>query len=102
MNKLPVLSIACLALAVSAASTAYAQASHPMADQLAEKVVQKYRTSSCADLARERQTPPSAKKAQMEGRAGQLLREDPQLRAAFVAKVAAPIADKMIVCGFIP
>jgi hypothetical protein len=101
MHKLPILLGSCVALALLA-SGANAQPQYPMANQAAAKVVAKYQNSSCADLAKERQAPPSARKAGMEARAGQLLRDDPQLRAAFVAKVAAPVADKMIVCGFIP
>jgi len=101
MNKLPLLLSACVVLALSA-SGANAQSQRPMLDQAANKIVAKYQTTSCEDLAKERQTPPSARKAQIEGGAGRMLREDASLRAAFVAKVAAPIADKMIVCGFIP
>lgn len=101
MYKMTLLMSACLAVALSP-SGANAQSDHPMLDRAASKIVAKYQTTSCEDLAKERQTPPSARKAQIEGRAGQMLREDASLRAAFVAKVAAPIADKMIVCGFIP
>lgn len=101
MNMQAVLLSSCMALALTA-SAASAQSQHPMLDQAASKIVAKYQTTSCEDLAKERQTPPSARKAQIEGRAGRMLREDASLRAAFVAKVAAPIADKMIVCGFIP
>lgn len=97
MHKLPIL-LGSLALL---ASGAHAQPKYPMANQVAAKVVAKYQNTSCADLAREHQSP-SAKKTAMEARAAQLLRDDPQLREAFVAKVAAPVADKMIVCGFIP
>jgi hypothetical protein len=32
----------------------------------------------------------------------QLLHDDPQLRAAFIDKVAAPIANKLFQCGMIP
>jgi hypothetical protein len=101
MSKMPLLIFACLAAALSA-SAADAQSQHPILDQAASKIVTKYQTTSCADLARERQAPPSARKAEVKDRVGQMLREDASLRAAFVARVAAPIADKMIVCGFIP
>ena len=101
MHKLPVLLGPCVALALLASGANAQPQQYPMANQVAAKVVAKYRNTSCADLARERQSP-SVKKTAMEARAAQLLRDDPQLREAFVAKVAAPVADKMIVCGFIP
>jgi len=31
-----------------------------------------------------------------------MLRNDPQMRAAFIDKVAAPIANKMFECGMLP
>jgi hypothetical protein len=89
-----------LALAAAVACAAYAQS--PIVDAVANKVVQKYQSSSCEQLAAERQAPKTAAKAAAEQRAGQLLRQDAQARAAFVAKVAAPVVDKMIVCGFVP
>ena len=68
----------------------------------ATKLVQKYQSSSCEQLAQERQAPKSAQKEQAKQRAGEMLRNDAQVRQEFVSKVAAPIVDKMIVCGFIP
>jgi len=41
-------------------------------------------------------------KPAMEQKVVQLLRSDPQMRAAFIDKVAAPIANKMFECGMIP
>jgi hypothetical protein len=41
-------------------------------------------------------------KSEREQQAAQLLRDDPQMRAAFIDKVAAPIANKMFQCGMIP
>jgi hypothetical protein len=101
MRHAPILLSASLMFALGSAP-AWAQSAYPIADKVAAKVVQKYQTTSCQDLAKERQTPKSAEKAQVEQRAGQMLRQDPQLRASFVSKVAAPVVDKMIVCGFIP
>jgi hypothetical protein len=31
-----------------------------------------------------------------------MLKSDPQMRSAFISKVAAPIANKMFECGMIP
>jgi len=41
-------------------------------------------------------------KPQMEQEALQMLKSDPQMRSAFINKVAAPIANKMFECGMIP
>ena len=49
---------------------ASAQESHyPVMEKIAQKVVQKYQTSSCQDLARQKSQPPTGKQAQMEQRA---------------------------------
>jgi hypothetical protein len=41
-------------------------------------------------------------KPEMEERAIQALRNDPQMRNAFINRVAAPIVNKMFECGMIP
>jgi hypothetical protein len=79
-----------------------AQGQYPLVDAAAARLVQKYQTSSCEQLAAERLAPKPPQREAMMQRVGQLLRQDPQVRMEFVSKVAAPIADKMIVCGFIP
>jgi hypothetical protein len=38
----------------------------------------------------------------MEQRVIAMLKADPQMRAAFINKVAAPMANKMFECGMIP
>ena len=38
----------------------------------------------------------------MEEKAIQVLRNDPQMRNAFINRIAAPIANKMFECGMIP
>jgi hypothetical protein len=75
-----------------------ASAQHPMLDAVANRVVQKYQQSSCEQLWQKRGQPQS----QREQEAIQMLHDDPQLRAAFIDKVAAPIANKMFECGLIP
>ena len=89
-----------LLLAIS--TQGQAAESYPIADQLAAKLVAKYQTSSCQQLAQERQAPPNAQKQALEVRIGQQLQLNPQMRVNFVNKVAPTIVDKMIVCGFIP
>jgi hypothetical protein len=67
-------------------------------NMLADQVIQKYQQSTCEQLWEKKGEPKSAR----EQEALQLLRNDPQMRAAFINKVAAPIANKMFECGMIP
>jgi hypothetical protein len=71
---------------------------YPIMNRVADKVIQKYQNSTCEQLWQERGQPKPA----MEQEAVQLLQGDPQMRAAFINKVAAPIANKMFECGMIP
>jgi hypothetical protein len=71
---------------------------YPLLDKAANKVIQKYQYSSCEQLWQERGQP----KSQREQEAVNFLRNDPQMRAMFINKVAAPIANKMFECGMIP
>jgi len=75
---------------------------YPIMEQVAQKVIQKYQNSSCEELAQQRAHPPMGQKAQVEQRVVQLLRDDPQMREAFIDRVAAPIANKLFECGMIP
>ena len=95
MNKLSRKVAAALA-AVTIAGIAAAQ--FPIMEAVADKVIQKYQTSSCEQLWAQKQAPKSAEEQRMIG----LLQGDPQMRAAFIDKVAAPIANKMFQCGMIP
>jgi hypothetical protein len=60
----------------------------------------KYEQSSCEQLQQKQQqkAPPSAG----EVKAVQFLHSDPQMRTAFINKVAPPIANKLFDCGMIP
>ena len=87
--------IALLCAAVSAQD-------YPVLDRIAEKVVQKYQQATCEQLWQERAQKGKAPKPQMEQEALQMLKSDPQMRSAFINKVAAPIANKMFECGMIP
>ncbi|MFL9904013.1 hypothetical protein PQR75_37520 [Paraburkholderia fungorum] len=82
-------------------SAAIAQ-QYPVLDMVAGKVVQKYQGSSCEQLWQERAHKNSQPKSEREQQALQLLHDDPQMRAAFIDKVAAPIANKLFECGMIP
>ena len=74
----------------------------PIMDKIADKVIQKYQTSTCEQLWQERAQKGKAPPPQMEQEALQMLKSDSKMRAAFINKVAAPIANKMFECGMIP
>lgn len=74
----------------------------PIMDKLADKVVQKYQTSSCQDLMQKKSQPQPAKREMIEEKALEMLRKDPQMRTEFLNRVAGPIANKMFECGMIP
>jgi len=96
MSKKMIVAVATLA----AAGVAYAQ--FPVMDRVADKVVQKYQTSTCEQLWQEKAQKQGQPKPEMEQRAIQMLKQDPQMRQAFFAKVSAPIVNKMFECGMIP
>jgi hypothetical protein len=77
-----------------------AQGQYPMVDSIANKIVQKYTSSSCEQLwmKKSEHAPPSVE----EQRAIGVLRNDPQMRAEFINRIAAPIANKMFDCGMVP
>ncbi len=72
----------------------------PIMDSVANKVIQKYQTSTCEQLwiKKSEKAPPSAQEQKVIG----FLKTDPQMRMAFINKIAAPIANKMFDCGMIP
>ncbi len=75
-----------------------ALADFPLMNMVADKVIQKYQAATCEQLWAQKQQPKSAEEQRLIG----LLQNDPQLRAAFLNKVAGPIANKMFTCGMIP
>ena len=87
-----------LALGLLYVTTASAQ--YPMMDAVANKIIQKDQTSSCEQLwvSKSQKKPPSPE----EQNAIKMLKGDPQMREAFINKIAAPIANKMFECGMIP
>jgi hypothetical protein len=72
----------------------------PIMDKIADKIIQKYQSSTCEQLwiKKSQKTPPSPE----EQRAIGILKGDPKMRAAFINKIAPPIANKMFDCGLIP
>jgi hypothetical protein len=79
-----------------------ASAQYPMLDEVAGRVIQKYQGSSCEQLWEEKAQKQGRPKPPREQQAMQLLRDDPQIRAMFIDKIAAPVANKMFECGMIP
>ncbi len=75
-----------------------ALADYPLMNMVADKVIQKYQAATCEQLWAQKQQPKSAEEQRLIG----LLQNDPQLRAAFLNKVAGPMANKMFTCGMIP
>jgi hypothetical protein len=89
-----------LTLYVPAASTQ--QSEYPVMDKVAQKVIDKYQTSSCEDLKAKKQEPTDPKQDAMKQKVIGMLKSDPKMREQFLNKVAAPIANKMFECGMIP
>jgi hypothetical protein len=73
---------------------------YPMMDKVADKIIMKYQQSTCEQLwiKKSEKTPPTAE----EQKAVAFLKSDPQMRAAFINRIAPPIANKMFDCGMIP
>ena len=98
-----VLGLALLLLLVATAPQAQqAQQQYPVMDRVAQKVIDKYTNSTCAQIAEMKSEKPQGEEAQMKERVIAMLKSDPQMRQAFINKVAAPIANKLFECGMIP
>ena len=77
-------------------------AQYPIMNAVADKIVQKYQNSTCEQLWQEKAEKQGKPLPEREQKAVQMLKEDPKMRAAFINKVAAPMANKMFECGMIP
>ena len=86
------------AAAAALAMAGLAAADTPLMNMVADKVIQKYQSASCEQLWAQKAQPKSEQEQRLIG----LLKGDPQLRTAFMNKVAGPIANKMFDCGMIP
>jgi hypothetical protein len=84
------------ALIVAGAGAVLAQGM--LLDYAADRVIQKYQTSTCDQLKQQRTEPQSEK----EKMALDYLRNDAQARVAFIDRIAAPVANKMFECGMFP
>ena len=88
----------CAAAAFSGTGLARAAAQYPVLDAVANKVILKYQQATCEQLWQKKSEPPSAEQVKLVT----LLQSDPQMRTAFINKVAPSIANKMFDCGLIP
>ena len=93
--------LGCTLVAGVLASEGQAPAQYPIADKIAEKVIQKYQTSTCEQLQAKKQAPPQPPSA-MEVKAIEQMRKDPAMRKHFLDKIAAPIANKLFECNMVP
>ncbi len=75
-----------------------AHADYPIMDLVADHVIQKYQSMTCEDLWKQKDAP----KTPREMNAIQLLQGDPDMRTAFINKVAPTVVNKMFSCGLIP
>lgn len=75
-----------------------ARAQGMLLDFAADRVIQKYTTSTCDQLKASRDQPPNEK----EKAALDFLHNDAQARQSFIDKIAAPVANKMFECGMFP
>ena len=76
---------------------AYAQ-QYPMVDMIANKVVQKYQSSSCEQLMQNRGKSGNPE----EERILNFLRKDAGARQEFFNRIAGPVMNKMFECGMLP
>ncbi len=93
LSRPSVFAIVAVVTAVSVSGSQY-----PMLDMVAQKVIQRYESSSCEQLWEARGKPKSAEEQNMI----QILQGDPQMRTVFLNEVAGPVANKMFSCGMIP
>jgi len=91
-----------LSLVASAPQAQQGQQQYPIMDRFAQKIVDKYTNSTCVQIAEMKSEKPQGEEAQMKERVIAMLKSDPQMRQAFINKVAAPIANKLFECGMIP
>jgi hypothetical protein len=98
MSKKPII----VAIAAMAFAGIVGGQQYPIMDRVANKVIQKYQSSTCEQLWQEKAQNEGKPKSPEEQRAIALLRGDPQMQAAFFNKISASVVSKMFQCGMIP
>ena len=94
MRRIPAFICACGLLGAGMASAQQ----NMLLDYAASQMVQKFQAASCEQLKAQKGAPQTDKQKEVKA----FLQNDAQARAAFVDKVAAPVLNKMFVCGMIP
>ena len=74
------------------------RADYPLMNIVADKVIDKYKNATCEQLWEQKGKP----KTDQEKNVIEILKDDPQMRTAFVDKIAAPVVNKMFECGMVP
>ena len=90
--------IVMVAAVPAALAVAFAYAQMPIVDAVANKVVQKYQSSSCEQLWQNRGKAASAEEQRVLG----FLKQDAAARQEFFNRIAGPVMNKMFECGMIP
>ena len=75
-----------------------ALADFPLMNAVADKVIQKYQSSTCEQLWAQKAQPKSAEEQRVIG----ILQQNPQMRAEFINRIAGVVVNKMFDCGMIP
>ena len=86
-----------LLLVPAVAYVCVASAQFPIMNMIADKVIQKYQTSTCEQLWQNK----GKQNPEEQGVMG-FLQNDPQMRQEFFNKIAGPVINKMFECGMIP
>jgi hypothetical protein len=73
-------------------------ADYPLMNMIADEVVQKYQSATCEQLWEQKDKPKSDRQKEII----QILRDDQEMRTAFLKIVSEPILNKMFECGMIP
>lgn len=94
----PSTTIATGALLATLVAAGAALAQFPILDMMADRVVQKYQSSTCEQLWAARSKPKSEREQELIT----LLRNDAAARKDFINRIAAPVANKMFECGMVP
>lgn len=87
-----------LAAATIMASACVGAQQFPVADNVADKVVQKYQSMTCEQLWAQKAQPKSAEEQRVIG----ILQQNPQMRAEFINRIAGVVVNKMFDCGMVP
>jgi len=74
------------------------RADYPLMNMVADKVIDKYKNATCEQLWEQK----GKAKTDQEKNVIELLKDDPQMRTAFIDKIAAPVVNKMFECGMVP